>query len=109
MGMEFPKTRFRFPPGGEDPVSSDVRPLTRSLLDHAHPGWIDAMGFSLPVLDSVQEEYDMSPKQRRKFRGSRRGNRRPRDWTRWFREGVLEAESRGSLRLRTIMTGLRAS
>ena len=51
----------------------------------------------------------MSPKQRRKFRGSRQGNRRPRDWTRWFREGVLDAESRGSLRLRTILTGLRAS
>jgi hypothetical protein len=51
----------------------------------------------------------MSPKQRRKFRGARRGNRRPRDWTRWFREGVLDPESRGSLRLRTILTGLRAS
>ena len=51
----------------------------------------------------------MSPKQRRKFRSSRRPNHRPRDWTRWYREGVMDAESRGSLRLRTILTGLRAS
>ena len=51
----------------------------------------------------------MSPKQRRKSRGSRRASRRPRDWTRWFREGVLDTEARGSLRLRTILTGLRTT
>ena len=51
----------------------------------------------------------MSPKQRRKFRGFRRDSRRPREWTRWFREGVLESEARGSLRLRTILAGLRVT
>lgn len=49
----------------------------------------------------------MSPKQRRKFRGVRRGSRRLRDWTRWFRDGVLDPEPRGSFRLRTLLTGLR--
>ena len=51
----------------------------------------------------------MSPKQRRKFRGSRRSSRRPRDWTRWFREGTLELESRGGLRVRTLLTGVRVT
>ncbi len=51
----------------------------------------------------------MSPKQRRKFRGSRRLSRRPRDWTRWFREGMLDIGPRGSLRLRTMLTGLRVT
>lgn len=49
----------------------------------------------------------MSPKQQRKFRGFRRTSRRPRDWTRWFREGVLESGVRGSARLRTVLTGAR--
>jgi hypothetical protein len=49
----------------------------------------------------------MSPKQRRKFRGSRRFSQRPRDWTRWYREGALDAAARGSLRLRTLIMGLR--
>ena len=51
----------------------------------------------------------MSPKQQRKFRGFRRGFRRPRDWTRWFREGMLDAEPRGSVRLRTTLSGGRLS
>jgi hypothetical protein len=51
----------------------------------------------------------MSPKQRRKFRGFRRTSRRPRDWTRWHREGLLEPEARGSLRLRSVLTGLRVT
>lgn len=49
----------------------------------------------------------MSPKQQRKFHGFRRTFRRPRDWTRWFREGVLDAEPRGSVRLRTTLVGPR--
>ena len=51
----------------------------------------------------------MSPKQRRKSRGSRRVSCRPRDWTRWFREGMLEAEPRGSVRLRSTLFGLRVT
>jgi len=42
----------------------------------------------------------MSPKQQRKFRGIRRVNRRPRGWARWFRDGLLELEPRGGMRLR---------
>jgi hypothetical protein len=41
----------------------------------------------------------MSPKQARKFHGIRRSDRR-RGWTRWFREGVIEAEARGGARQR---------
>ena len=51
----------------------------------------------------------MSPKQRRKFRGSRRVSRRPREWTRWFREGVLDLEPRGSVRLRSTLIGVRVT
>ena len=47
----------------------------------------------------------MSAKQRRKGRGSRRESRRPRGWTRWFREGLLEEEV-GGVRLRTTLYGL---
>ena len=42
----------------------------------------------------------MSPKQQRKFRGIRRVNRRPRGWARWFRDGLLDLEPRGGMRLR---------
>jgi hypothetical protein len=51
----------------------------------------------------------MSPKQRRKFRGSRRISRRSRDWTRWYRDGVLDADPRGSVRIRTVVAGLRVA
>ena len=51
----------------------------------------------------------MSPKQRRKFRGFRKVSRRARDWTRWFRAGLLEAEPRGSVRLRTTLLGARVT
>ena len=34
----------------------------------------------------------MSSKQRRKMYGIRRERRRPRGWTRWFNEGMIEAE-----------------
>jgi hypothetical protein len=51
----------------------------------------------------------MSSKQRRKFRSSRRVFSRPRDWTRWYRDGVLDVEPRGSVRLRTVVTGLRTT
>ena len=64
--------------------------------------------FHFPVV-RILEASDMSPKQQRKFRGFRRNFRRPRDWTRWFREGVLDAEPRGSVRLRTTLSGARLS
>ena len=51
----------------------------------------------------------MSPKQQRKFRGFRRNARRPRDWTRWFRQGLLDAVPRGSVRLRSSLMGARAT
>jgi hypothetical protein len=47
----------------------------------------------------------MSAKQRRKIYGVRRETRRPRAWTRWFNEGLIEAEGAGSVRLRTILWG----
>jgi hypothetical protein len=50
----------------------------------------------------------MSPKQQRKFRGVRRVNRRPRGWARWFREGLLDFEPRGSMRLRLALTPPRS-
>jgi hypothetical protein len=49
----------------------------------------------------------MSAKKRRKVYGIRRETRRPRGWTRWFNEGLLEAESGGGVRLRTVLWGPR--
>jgi hypothetical protein len=53
------------------------------------------------------KEANMSAKQRRKVYGIRRETRRPRGWTRWFNEGMLnaEAENTGSVRLRTTLWG----
>lgn len=48
----------------------------------------------------------MSIKQKRKLYGIRRESRRPRGWTRWYRDGLLEAEPLGSVRLRTVLWGL---
>lgn len=48
----------------------------------------------------------MSSKQRRKLYGIRRERRRPRGWTRWFNEGLIEAESAAhGVRLRTVLWG----
>jgi hypothetical protein len=47
----------------------------------------------------------MSPKQARKFHGIRRNGRR-RGWTRWFRDGALEPETRGGARQRRDVWGL---
>jgi hypothetical protein len=47
----------------------------------------------------------MSAKKRRKVFGVRRETRRPRGWTRWFNEGLFEAEPAGSIRLRTVLWG----
>lgn len=48
----------------------------------------------------------MSTKQRRKVYGIRRESRRPRGWVRWYRDGLLEAGSPGSVRLRTVLWGI---
>jgi hypothetical protein len=50
----------------------------------------------------------MSPKKRRKVYGVRRESRRPRGWTKWFNDGLFEAASTGSVRLRTILWGHQA-
>jgi hypothetical protein len=47
----------------------------------------------------------MNAKKRRKLYGVRRETRRPRGWTRWFNEGLLEADATGSVRLRTVLWG----
>jgi hypothetical protein len=47
----------------------------------------------------------MSAKQRRKLRGVRREFRRNREWTRWYREGLLDSEPQGGVRLRTTLWG----
>lgn len=47
----------------------------------------------------------MSAKQRRKLYGVRRDSRRPRDWTRWYREGLFESEPSYGVRLRTTLWG----
>jgi hypothetical protein len=49
----------------------------------------------------------MNAKKRRKVFGVRRETRRPRGWTRWFHEGLFEAEAAGSIRLRTVLWGPR--
>ena len=43
---------------------------------------------------------------RRKGQGLRREHRRPRGWTRWYREGLLEAEPVSGVRLRTTLWGM---
>ena len=50
-------------------------------------------------------EWTMNAKKRRKVFGVRRETRRPRGWTRWFHEGLFEAEASGSIRLRTVLWG----
>jgi len=45
----------------------------------------------------------MGSKKRRKLYGVRRETRRPRGWTRWFNEGLLETDAAGSIRLRTVL------
>ncbi len=47
----------------------------------------------------------MSAKQRRKIYGIRRETRRPRGWTRWFHDGMIDAEGAGGVRLRTTLWG----
>jgi hypothetical protein len=47
----------------------------------------------------------MSAKKRRKINGVRRVTRRPRGWTKWFNEGLIEAEPTGGVRLRTVLWG----
>jgi|GEM_PF-1170145 hypothetical protein len=47
----------------------------------------------------------MSAKKRRKIQGIRREFRRPRGWTRWFRDGLLESGPMGGVRLRTTLWG----
>lgn len=47
----------------------------------------------------------MNAKKRRKIYGVRRETRRPRGWTRWFQEGLFEAEPLGSIRLKTVLWG----
>lgn len=47
----------------------------------------------------------MSAKKRRKTQGARREYYRPRGWTRWFRDGLLDAGPMGGVRLRTALWG----
>ncbi|MCA1684397.1 MAG: hypothetical protein LC745_00120, partial [Planctomycetia bacterium] len=48
---------------------------------------------------------NMSAKKRRKIHGLRREFRRPRGWTRWHRDGLLDGGSAGGVRLRTTLWG----
>jgi hypothetical protein len=56
---------------------------------------------------SFPTESTMSAKRRRKVYGVRRETRRPRGWTRWFHEGLLDTDAGGSVRLRTVLFGPR--
>jgi hypothetical protein len=47
----------------------------------------------------------MSTKKRRKILGVRRRFHRPRAWTRWFNEGLLEETPAVSVRLCTVLWG----
>ena len=51
----------------------------------------------------------MSAKKRRKLQGIRREFRRPRGWTRWFRDGLLDDTTAGGVRLSTTLWGARGS
>jgi hypothetical protein len=51
------------------------------------------------------EVENMSAKKRRKIQGIRRESRRTRGWTRWFRDGLLDAGPVGGVRLRTVLWG----
>ena len=57
----------------------------------------------------MPEEEPMSTKKRRKVHGTRRETRRPRGWTRWFRDGLLEGETLGVARLSTTIWGPAAT
>jgi hypothetical protein len=49
----------------------------------------------------------MSGKEQRKFHGTHRIQRRPRDWVRCLREGWLERDQCGLRRQRTAFEGVR--
>lgn len=51
----------------------------------------------------------MSPKQQRKFHGIRRSVRRPRNWVRWFRDGLLETDPPRSVRLHSTLWSTRVT
>jgi len=51
----------------------------------------------------------MSAKKRRKIHGVRREFRRPRGWTKWFNEGLMEAEPTGGIEASTATGGQDAS
>jgi hypothetical protein len=76
-----------------------IRPSVFQLLQE------EAVRESRPPRPLFPKEANMSAKQRRKVYGIRRETRRPRGWTRWFHEGMLEAENTGSVRLRTTLWG----
>jgi hypothetical protein len=60
---------------------------------------------SMSSMAPFSKEVPMSSKQRRKLYGIRRERRRPRGWTRWFHEGLMDSEASGGVRLRTILWG----
>ena len=72
------------------------------LVWYLNCGRVQRMAFPSP---NRPEEATMSPKKRRKIYGVRRETRRPRGWTRWFLEGLMETESSGSVRVRTVLWG----
>jgi len=47
----------------------------------------------------------MSSKKRRKVQGTRRETRRPRGWTRWYRDGLLDGDGTSGVRLCTTIWG----
>ena len=59
--------------------------------------------FSPPQINS--EALNMSAKKRRKIHGIRREFRRPRGWTRWYLDGLLDEGPMGGVRLCTTLWG----
>ena len=60
---------------------------------------------STSFLSPFPKEARMSTKKRRKINAIRRELRRPRAWTRWFNEGLLEETPSVSARLCAMLWG----
>jgi hypothetical protein len=100
----------------DSPIPIPRIPDGIDMAKKQHSGVISGTGIVLAMEESRLEvdqiispllpsEAIMSAKKRRKVFGVRRETRRPRGWTRWFNEGLFEAEASGSIRLRTVLWG----
>jgi hypothetical protein len=114
--IQYPQIQGVMAPSRDRPIPIPRMAEGIDMAKKQHSGVIPGAGIVLAKEESRLEvdqiispllpsEAIMSAKKRRKVFGVRRETRRPRGWTRWFNEGLFEAEPAGSIRLRTVLWG----